>query len=119
MQNENPLPVIPSAVEDPTAKSSRSLYGVPRLRSGWRAITRPRSTPVALYNNHKKGKPCARAPCCHTAHICLIVAHANDWPLCAYAAASWKFYVWGHPYQAAMKARYCRKTTSRLRKEIR
>src|SRR5207237_702685 len=64
-------------------------------------------------------KPYARPRCCHIASTYLAVAHANGWPLCAYATASSRFYVWGRPCQAAMKARSRRKTTGRLDKVIR
>jgi len=111
MQNENPsLGHLEQRRGIPMKLRWRFRHGIPRSsRTGVSLLTEsglrpPHSTPVALYNNRRKGKLCARARCCHIARTCSVAGHASDSPLCACATASWKSCVSEHPCQAAMKA---------------
>ena len=93
-----------SVVAAVTAATSQGMHAtrVPLQRLLAVVELRPRhSTPAALCNNRRMDKPYGKPPCCRIARTCLAAAHANGWPLCAYATASSKSCVLGHPCLAS------------------
>src|SRR5256885_7834219 len=78
-----------------------------KIRPAFRPCLR-RSIPDALYNSRRTGKRCDRQRCCRTGGTWSFAVDASDWPLCACAAASSRFYVSGLPCEALRKAEFAK-----------